>query len=288
MNILCIGLGSIGKAVANTLAENGHAVTGVSRSAKQGLAASMVHVQADVLTHAFAEKLAGLNTHWHKVIITLTPSDYTDAGYQQAYVSTAQAIIHTLQAQQHAQPPQVFFISSTGVYGENAGECCNELTPAKPIHARAKNILQAEELYQAHFEKVTVIRPSGIYGLQRLWLLNMLDSGKSVPAKHWTNRIFDTDLVNVIVQIVQLAAAKPVYIATDGVPVYQAEVLDYLAKKLAKPALEKITLAKTAMLNDQSTGKQLTSLYLNPSWLSFPNWQAGYDTVINNLTKATL
>ena len=45
------------------------------------------------------------------------------------------------------------------------------------------------------------------------------DPQKAVAAAHWSNRIMDSDLVNIIVNVLTIAAPKPLYIATDYAPV---------------------------------------------------------------------
>lgn len=274
MNILSIGLGQIGCQVANYLAENNHLVYGVSRSKKDNLHQNIKQLTVDVLSEDFNKTIDEIDVAIDCVIVVLTPSDYSEKGYQQGYYDTACAITDVLK-KTHKQA-RVIFISSTSVYAENSGQWCDEHTPVMPNNPKASHLFEAENRYREHLDNACIIRPSGIYGRERLRLINMVLAGKPIKTSHCSNRIFDEDLVGIIANIALADKIEPIYLATDSMPVYQETVLDYLAKKLNQPALKRLSNHST------ETGKRLKSLYLNPEWLSFPTWQQGYDEVLRH------
>lgn len=286
MKILSIGLGDIGKAVANRLAEQGHVVTGISRSPKQDLHADIRHLQVDVSQPEFWLENAALNdASFDHVIVILAPRRGSgEQGYIDAYLETAKQICayaeKTLAHNVHQKLPSISFISSTSVYGENSGGWCDESTPENPQRYNGKILLEAEQTYRVTFgDKLTVIRPSGIYGIERLRLIKMIDGGKVVSPTHWSNRIFDADLVNIICQAVHLLPDKrqPLYLATDTQPTLLVDVLDGIAQQLDKSPVPRLEQSEV-------TGKRLRSLYLPDEWLTYPTWQAGYATVLQHIS----
>lgn len=285
MNILSIGLGDIGKAVANRLADSDHAVTGISRSVKLGLHHAIGHVQIDIsqpefwLSNDWQESDALNQTPFDYIIVILAPSRGSgEADYISAYLETAKQIC--AYAKTISQLPDITFISSTSVYGENAGGWCDETTLENPQRYNGNVLLKAEQTYRETFgDKLTVIRPSGIYGMDRLRLIRMLDSSKAILPTHWSNRIFDSDLVNIICQVTHLTPEerKPLYLATDTQPTLLIDVLDGIAHTLGKPALPRLE-------HEPPTGKRLRSLYLPHEWLTYPTWQAGYAMICNRVS----
>ena len=145
-------------------------------------------------------------------------------------------------------------------------------------------ILQTEQLLQQHFEdKSVIIRPSGIYGQSRLRLLTMAkqlaaqspNMASDYPSNTWTNRIMDTDLVSIIVTVINAGQTVPVYLATDNAPVPLYTVLNYLATaqglNLSLPCIE------------PTTGKRIIT-NLPASWLNHPDWQSGYQHILSTLS----
>ena len=180
---------------------------------------------------------------------------------------------------------RVVFISSTGVYGQNAGEVIDINTPVfAPASATSQVILQTEQLLQQHFEdKSVIIRPSGIYGQSRLRLLTMAkqfaaqspNKVSDYPSNTWTNRIMDTDLVSIIVTVINAGETVPVYLATDNAPVPLYTVLNYLA------TAQGLSLSLPCM--EPTTGKRIIT-NLPATWLNHPDWQSGYQHILSTLS----
>ena len=176
------------------------------------------------------------------------------------------------------------FISSTGVYGQNAGEVIDITTPVSaPTSATSQVILHTEQLLQQHFEdKSVIIRPSGIYGQSRLRLLDMAkqlaaqspNTASDYPSNTWTNRIMDTDLVSIIVKVINAGETVLVYLATDNALVPLYTVLNYLATaqglNLSLPCIE------------PTTGKRIIT-NLPATWFNYPDWQSGYQHILSSL-----
>ncbi|WP_114700611.1 SDR family oxidoreductase [Psychrobacter proteolyticus] len=272
-NLLIIGQGDIGLPVTNKLAQDGYCVTGLARSERHHyeLLDSADFVQADALTLT-TEQLQAF-TH---IAVIVTPDEYSTSGYHNSYLAIIQHLA-TL-APQLTKLDRVVFISSTGVYGQDNGEWIDEHTsPVTPARAASKVILQAEQALQQGFDdKAIIIRPSGIYGRERLMRLRKArESNKEpVPAEHWSNRIMDRDLVNIITKVLTIETPKSVYLATDYRPVTTFELGVWLSEQVGEtpPTIDN---TKTSV-----TGKRLHS-NIPLAWLDYADWQTGYRDILN-------
>lgn len=271
---LIVGQGDIGLPVTNKLAENNLSVTGLARGARQQYALNdrAAFMQADALTLS-AEQLQGF-TH---IAIIVTPDEYSTSGYHGSYLAINQHFAEL--ASQLTKLERIVFISSTGVYGQDSGKWIDEDTvPVTPEREASKIILQAEQALQRGFgERTTIIRPSGIYGRERLMRVRKVKGQEKEPiaAAHWSNRIMDRDLVNIIANVLTCGAPKAMYLATDYAPVTTFELTKWLSKALDETP-PTIDHTKTAV-----TGKRLHS-NIPLAWLDYPDWQVGYHDILHH------
>ncbi|MDN6275254.1 NAD-dependent epimerase/dehydratase family protein [Psychrobacter sp.] len=273
--ILIIGQGGIGLPVTNRLAEDGLSVTGLARRQRThyDLDDNVAFMQADALTLT-ADQLRGFT----QIAIIITPDEYSASGYQNSYLAIGE---HLASLADHLKDlSRLVFISSTGVYGQDNGDWIDESTAeAIPSREASKVILQAEQALRQDFgDKLVIIRPSGIYGRNRLMRLRKArePQKKPVAAEHWSNRIMDRDLVNIIVNVLTIEVAKPLYIATDYSPVTTLELGAWLSEQVG---------AEAPVVDDKKrsvTGKRLHS-NIPLAWLDYPDWQAGYRDILRHL-----
>lgn len=298
--ILMIGLGKIGLPVAKQLAMQGHCVIGVSRSTPTDLAfcrpvtaklppdsdnlyqKNLHFVASDARTLAVAQ-LSQWSSQISQICIIVSPDTLSLQGYRDSYYAIAE---HVVRLGDHLPDlKRVVFISSTGVYGQNAGEIIDIDTPVSaPASATSQVILQTEQLLQQYFEDESVIiRPSGIYGQSRLRLLTMAkqlaaqspNKVSDYPSNTWTNRIIDTDLVSIIVKVINAGQTVPVYLATDNAPVPLYTVLNYLA------TAQGLNLSLPCM--EPTTGKRIIT-NLPATRFNYPDWQSGYQHILSTLS----
>ncbi|WP_413519307.1 SDR family oxidoreductase [Psychrobacter glacincola] len=273
-NILIIGQGDIGLPVTNKLAQDGLNVTGLARRDRQNYALNdnAKFMQADALTLT-AEQLQ----EFTQIAIIVTPDEYSTSGYHNSYL----AINQHLAALTDKLPTleRIVFISSTGVYGQDNGEWVDESTaPVTPEREASQIILQAEQMLQQGFDdKAIIIRPSGIYGRERLMRVRKAKEPQKEPiaAGAWTNRIMDSDLVNIIAHVMTIQLPKPVYIATDYLPVTSFALTTWLCEQLGE-ALPVLDDKNTAI-----SGKRLHS-NIPLAWLTYPDWQIGYEDILRH------
>ncbi|WP_296245839.1 MULTISPECIES: SDR family oxidoreductase [unclassified Psychrobacter] len=273
-NLLIIGQGGIGLPVTNKLAKDGVNVTGLARRERHHyvLHDNAKFLQADALMLS-AEQLQGFTA----IAIIVTPNEYSISGYNNSYLAISQHLA-TL-ANKLSNLVRIVFISSTGVYGQDNGEWIDENTaPVTPEREASQVILQAEQVLQQGFgDKAIIIRPSGIYGRERLMRLRKAKEKQKEPvaAEHWSNRIMDRDLVTVIAKVMTIDRPRSIYIATDYLPVTTFELGTWLSKQIGEvpPVIDDNKAAVT--------GKRLHS-NIPLAWLDYPDWQAGYRDILHH------
>ena len=297
--ILMIGLGKIGLPVAKQLTAQGHCVIGVSRSTPTDLAfcspmtaklppdndhlyQKNLHFVASDARALIIAQLSQWTSQINQICIIVSPDTLSLQGYRDSYYAIAENVVRL--GDHLPNLKRVVFISSTGVYGQNAGEVIDINTPVfAPASATSQVILQTEQLLQQHFEdKSVIIRPSGIYGQSRLRLLTMAtqlaaqspNMTSDYPSNTWTNRIMDIDLVSIIVKVTNTGETVPVYLATDNAPVPLYTVLNYLA------TAQGLNLSLPCM--EPTTGKRIIN-NLPTTWLNYPDWQSGYQHILSAL-----
>ena len=273
-NILIIGQGDIGLPVTNKLAQDSLNVTGLARRDRQNYALNddAKFMQADALTLT-TEQLQDF-TH---IAIIVTPDEYSTSGYHNSYLAINQHLAAL--ADKLPTLERIVFISSTAIYGQDNGEWIDEDTmPMLPEREASQVILQAEQALQQNFDnRAIIIRPSGIYGRERLMRVRKAREPQKEPiaAGAWTNRIMDSDLVNIIAHVMTIELPKPVYIATDYLPVTTFELTNWLCEQLGEVL---------PVLDDKNTaisGKRLHS-NIPLAWLTYPDWQIGYQDILRH------
>lgn len=247
MNILILGCGQLGQALAEQLHQAGHQVTAVSRSAKQ-LSHGITHLSQDIqhldLTH--------LNTTFDWVYVILSPSERSLFGYQQAYVNTIQPIT---QALQHHPVQKLIYISSTRVYGQSQGEIVDDTTPPENHDPYAQILRSAELLWSAYWQdKLTIIRLSGLYRGESERLQQMAKNLEYIDEKHWINLIHRHDVVQILALLPTAESLQSSYIFTTNA-VIQSDLLNHIRKKLGFTEIVANAVATF-------TGKQLVATRL--------------------------
>lgn len=270
---LIIGQGDIGLPLAVRLSKLGHQVTGLARSPKQ-YDENISFWQKDALTLG-QEELMDF-TH---IAIIITPRHDSDRvrAYRESYLAVCEHLAGL--AEQLPNVQQILFVSSTSVYGENDGEVIDHNTTVRPASDTAHVLYQAELTLRGAFgDKCVIVRPSGIYGKQRLRLVRLAKTAHQDGASDTalTNRIMDTDLVNVLANIVQMTNFEPVYVVTDDCPASAFEVLCFICQNLGCPPPKRLSLPPS--------GKKILA-NIPSSWLTFGDYRQGYGEILRDCQK---
>lgn len=271
--ILIIGCGDLGSAVALQLAQLGHRVVGVRRSATPLTNVEMI--QADVTHPETLDKLAKIQPEI--LVYCVAANGQTDAHYKAAYVDGLRNVIAT--QVNNTALKQVFFVSSTRVYGQVTDAVLDENTPAIAADFGGERLLEAEWLLEGLTCGHTALRLSGIYGPGRLRMINLAKTPALWPAQNsWTNRIHRDDaaafLVFLVQKVLHQTPIAPCYIVTDAAPVSQYEVLQWLALQH--------NIAFNAHVPAIQSGKRLSNraTLATGFQLQYPDYRAGYAALL--------
>jgi nucleoside-diphosphate-sugar epimerase len=227
---LIIGCGDIGQRLARQIAPLGYQVTGLRRSAVADLTYLRYHC-GDVNNPADLQAL--LEENFSVIVISITPDEYTDAGYQRAYVTSCKNLLHTLDQQQRT-PRLILFVSSTAVYAQNDGSWVDETSPCEPTSFSGRHLLEAEDLLRNSDHPYCIVRFSGIYGPGRNRLIEQVNQKRASASTAFTNRIHVEDCAGFIAHLIEQGKyqpLEPVYVATDSRPTPMIDIVSWIAKQ---------------------------------------------------------
>lgn len=281
MKIYLAGCGQIGKRLGKMLQGDGCQVVGLKRH------------QADfdfpVMALDLADKVAvnALPCDADAIIFTVTPSEYTEAGYAMVYDDILTQVIDW--ATRHQQQPLVLLVSSTGVYGQQNGEWVNEDSETQPSSFSGREILAGERRLRQRLQRTLTVRFSGIYGTNRTRLIQQASSGQAIQQSPtiWTNRIHEEDCVGILHFLLRQVQADhelaPIYLASDDCPVGKYEVSAFICETLGHtpPPVKKQDLNQ--QYNKRCDNQRIKSLGYR---FRYQDYRQGYAAVIRLNTEA--
>lgn len=289
--VLIVGCGDLGTALAHRLNQQHYSVTPLRRSLPQQSAIN--YIQADVTQPNSLKSISEINPEF--VVYCVAASAQTDESYRLQYVEGLRNVLDALKKATYLK--HVFFVSSTRVYGQsvtdlNANNFLDETTPAMPADFGGQRLLEAEQLLlnaakaQQNWQG-TVLRLTGIYGPGRTYMLRMAASPQDWPEQNiWTNRIHRDDAAAFIQHLIQMRmneknlTEKTVancYVVTDSNCVSQYEVLQWIAQKTGMK-LEISTPPVTG-------GKRMSNQRMLSTGfsLSYPDYKTGYAALLQSV-----
>ncbi|MDN5657622.1 SDR family oxidoreductase [Brevibacterium sandarakinum] len=223
MRVLLAGCGDLGTRLGLRLVRSGHEVIGARRHPGQ-LPDSFETLAVD-LNNPGDTTIDDIDS----VVITLTPDDYSDAGYEQTYRRGVEGLISILRS----RPKRVILVSSTRVLGSaSPGETANEDTVPRPGSGPARTLWETEQLIRSTFASASIVRAAGIYGREGSRLVDGVLSGRAVNYRRWTNRVHHRDLIRGLEALLFAPDPPQLLHAADSCPVQLGEVVEYLASAL--------------------------------------------------------
>jgi len=198
-------------------------------------------------------------------------------------------------------PVRVVLISTTGVYGDCAGDWVDETRAPDPQTDRARRRLDAENIMRVWGRNrgvpVIVLRVAGIYGPDRLPVAR-IRSGEPVLREDecgFTNRIHINDLVRVCIAAAERGSADNVYNISDGNPGTMTGYFNAVADALDLPrppaitcqqADDQLSAGMLSYLRESrrlSNGKMLRELGVQ---LRYPDLSAGLAKIQRDRAKS--
>jgi len=276
-SVLIVGCGDLGSEVARLLVASDYEVTGIRRSDKP--LNNIRCIQADVTDKATLAVLENFSPDI--VVYCVAAGARTDESYRQHYVD---GLKHVLAMQElNASLQHIFFVSSTRVYGQQTDSLLDESHPAEATDFGGKRLLEAEYLLKTAKCNTTALRLSGIYGDNRLYMVNMSKDVSQWPVSNkWTNRIHRDDAARFVAllcnKVVEKEAVSDCYIVTDDEPSLQYDVLNWLQEAQG--------LATSQVASPPTKGgKRLSNQRLKATGfqLKYPSYKIGYSEILQNI-----
>jgi len=240
METLIIGCGYLGQRVAGRYLRSGRGVSGVVRSRASAMnleSAGVTAIRADLDQPPLPLlPLAGAELF----IFTPPPGD----GVVDRRIGE---LLRTFSYQ--GDPARVVYLSTTGVYGDCAGEWVDEQRPVVPQAPRALRRWDAEQQLcgwsEAAGGELVILRVAGIYGPGKL-PLERLRKGLPMVCEAeapYSNRIHIDDLLQVCVAAMAKGRPGTVYNVSDGHPTTMTDYFNRLADLAGLPRPPLIPLA---------------------------------------------
>ena len=281
--LLLLGYGDIAGRLVGKLPGEYYDITGLRRSG--GTADAVTVLTGDACDpHTMASLMA---IGFDAVVVTMTPSERSEAGYRNSYYRSMAVLLQALSAT--GQAPLVLYVSSTRVYGHNSGEWVDEQSVTAPAGFAGNILLETERLLQASATPHCIVRFSGIYGPGRTAQLKPVLNGVPLTSPFgWTNRIHSEDCAGVLAHLLEKHRVgdvlEPIYLASDDEPVMQWQLREYLSELLG------VAVHHSLESEFEESGKRCRNRRLKASgyrW-RFPDYRSGYTALIGqpgNLKK---
>lgn len=286
LNILIVGCGDIGVRCAGGLRDQGYSVTAVRRNISV-LPDWLEAHSADVTNPSSLTCIS--ENHFDVVIYILAAAAFNAADYRAAYITGVENTLAALEGSRQSLK-RFIFVSSTGVYHQNNGETVDENSSTEPATFNGQLVLEGEQLVRANAFG-TCVRFSGIYGPDRLRMINRVAAGQGsgIKSTAFSNRIHVEDCAGVLLHLVNQVAADQdlfdVYLASDSLPATTSEVESFIAERLG------LTLAQSGPAEQSrriAGSKRCDNRRLLESSYEFiyPDYRAGYQAIIDGLRNS--
>lgn len=243
MRILIVGFGDVAARLAPLLTAR-FKVYGLIRDAgKAGRlrALGVLPILGDLDDRKTLARIAGLAD----CIVHLAPP-----GAQGSADARTRRLVAALSAGADS-PRRVVYVSTSGVYGDCAGEWVSESRPARPGNDRARRRLDAESVLRnwsrrgaasAAARSVCVLRAPGIYAVDRL-PLSRLKAGTPALAHEqdsFSNHIHANDLAKATLAAAFRGRNCRIYNCCDDEPLAMGDYFDTVADRFKLPRPRRI------------------------------------------------
>lgn len=200
------------------------------------------------------------------LVFCAAPDQRDEAAYRALYVDGLRRLLDVLEV------PRLIFVSSTAVYGEDAGEWVDETTPGLPGQFNGRVLLDAERELAAH-SGALALRLSGIYGPGRDMMLRRAREG-SANRTRWSNRIHVDDAAAALSRLLDTPAPERLYLGNDDQPALECEIQSWLRARENLPPVPQIA--------GPESGRRISNARLRASgWQPrYADYRAGYTELL--------
>ncbi len=279
-NVLIAGCGYVGIPLGTYLVSLGHRVWGLRREVVD-FPSGVLPLVAD-LTNPTTLKVIPPNIDI--VFYMASPDSFKEDSYQKAYIDGLRNLLDVLKT--YATNPRVFYSSSTAVYAQQSGEWVDETSPTTPNYFSGRCLLEGEQYLLDSGFPATVVRFGGIYGPDRIRLIQKIRKG-SVTCQgsplRYINHIHRDDCVGALVHLMRLDKPDCLYLGVDNAPTEWCELLTWLANKLEVPAPH-VEISPVFGKQQSRNNKRCQNKKLVKSGYKFcyPTLQDGYTSLLKS------
>ncbi|WP_201314934.1 NAD-dependent epimerase/dehydratase family protein [Dyella sp. EPa41] len=270
--VLIAGCGDVGMRVAHRLLARGDQVWALRRSASEGTG-GIQWLRGDLTR---PETWRDLPTHIEQLVYMPAPGTRDAQVYRALFV---EGLRHLLDALGGAALRRVLLVSSTAVYGEHGEAWVDEETPADPPGFNGEVLLEAERWLATQPVASVVLRLAGLYGPDRLQLIERLRAGGvSAPRQrtHWANRFHVDDAAAAIAHLLAIENPQPLYLGVDDTPLPLDVLYDHLASLLGA-SLPNEGPAPAGVGSKRLSNARLRASGFVPQW---PDARRGYAALL--------
>lgn len=284
--IQIIGAGYTGSRIAQFFVAKKQKVFALTRSAQkaQGLESEKINPIIADLTKP--ETLTQIPPA-HFVVICPAPDPapkYTsgvDLGHskEKAYEDIyLKGIGNYLEAiKKNPKPFLIVYLSSTGVWQDQAGDMFDESVLPQPVSTKAKILVEAEKQILNCGLPAAVLRLSGIYGPGRNRFQAFQKKEWPVPgsADRWMNMIHVDDIAACLPTFFKNAKEGEVYLGTDDQPFLMSELAQWINEKTG-------VRREFSFSKDLPQGRQLKNTKFKDLGISlkYPTFREGYFEIL--------
>lgn len=266
MNILIGGLGDLGRRCGLLWTEAGHRVVGMRR--RSGDAGLPFAVETADMAALRPAQFANVDL----ALFCASPDARDERAYHHCYETAAHAFMA-------AVPTDAvrLLVSSTAVLEGGDGQWVDEEQFQPSTRWNGQLLHRAEQSLWTKWPQLCVLRPSGLYGPGREWLLRKAQTAEPGGGRY-THRIHIDDCARAIVHLATLPSRARTYLLTDDAPLPEWQVLAGVAQLLGRPA---------ALRGPPAEGRRLSNARLHASGfaLRYPNFRSGYRAIISQRSE---
>jgi nucleoside-diphosphate-sugar epimerase len=203
-------------------------------------ALGVVPIAGDLDDPVSLDGLAGIA---HDVLHSAPPPPHGTRDTRTAHLIAALAKGQSL-------PQQLVYISTSGVYGDCAGELVDETRALRPQTTRARRRVDAERQLRAWGKRggvrVSILRAPGIYSERRLPLARL---AAGMPALRpiddgYTNHVHAEDLARMVIAALRFGFAQRMYNASDDSVLKTGDYFDLVADRCGLPRPPRVSLSE--------------------------------------------
>ncbi len=230
MNILIVGCGYVGSAMARFWSQAGHIITATTTTPDkiaeiEPIVKKVVVVQGNDLDGL-------INVLPNQEVVLLSVGARNRQVYRETYLETAKTLVSALQ--QAPSVKQLIYTGSYAVLGNQQGEWATEDTPVAPANENGEILYETEQVLESIDSlKVCILRLAGIYGPRREILKifrSVAGSTRPGSGQDFSNWVHLDDIVGAI-ELVRLKQLDGIYNLCNDVPLTTRDLLDSLCTR---------------------------------------------------------